>query len=471
MQPTFRDLSMNITGSLAKQQQKLVALATDSDKELFGLVPQRWMEFTAYVRKMIVDHSLGASENRLRLISFGVFNCADSVAKFWRARALYFREAVACLVGGPERMTSTDYSHVTLWLYSAQAEVAEVLECGGPAAAVYAKRMSQIILAGVVDGLSLDAPAMSSKLKSAMQALEQQRADAAEMLQLMAAHCPREDSFLKPLPEIRAMWNAMAAEPGDEATGGAAVGVASTSEEETVPAMAMHSLALHLEQKLYDWAFQGEHASTLAPDAHADTLMGDAFDPAAAIYWTKTELCVAPEKDLVFNMIGEVSRVPAVGGYKMCTVSNVDLFVNPSGKDFTVPEFVPAWLLPLDTDDLRKAETGDDGNVARIITLEAVQKDIPFSYSYTYFAARKTIKTTLTVWQLKMPESDAFTKEIAAAPTNTRFRVARGEIKNAVKTAPKLKKAARGKGRGKGAADSEHQPQQNVPAEQRHLLR
>eukprot|EP00959_Pyramimonas_sp_CCMP1952_P283748 5931287-Pyramimonas_sp.AAC.1 len=41
----------------------------------------------------------------------------------------------------------------------------------------------------------------------------------------------------------------------------------------------------------------------------------------------------------------QVSRIPALGGCKTCTINGVDLYINPAGTNYTMPEFVPGWIV------------------------------------------------------------------------------------------------------------------------------
>eukprot|EP00959_Pyramimonas_sp_CCMP1952_P055961 1169075-Pyramimonas_sp.AAC.1 len=62
---------------------------------------------------------------------------------------------------------------------------------------------------------------------------------------------------------------------------------------------------LRIEQKIYEWAFQGTNTVKLHADRHVNTLSGDPFHSTASAWWVKTLANPFPERDLTLNLVGK----------------------------------------------------------------------------------------------------------------------------------------------------------------------
>ncbi|CAK0883580.1 unnamed protein product, partial [Prorocentrum cordatum] len=186
------------------------------------------------------------------------------------------------------------------------------------------------------------------------------------------------------LCKIRAMWA-----PPPQATDGNSD---SADVSNVIPSMVFASLLLHAQSKLYDVAFHGTSTASLTPDANPQYLTADPYLDMPEIWWKKST--DAPNLDgLILNLAGEVSRVAKIGACKAFTIGLTEVFINPTGEDFAMPEFIPGWLIPIASTEWLEA-MNKAGTKTLVLGLE--KRTVPLVYRYTLFAEAKCIETDMT---------------------------------------------------------------------------
>eukprot|EP00959_Pyramimonas_sp_CCMP1952_P473405 9501690-Pyramimonas_sp.AAC.1 len=210
-----------------------------------------------------------------------------------------------------------------MWIYAAQADVASFVEssCGDYCSAeLFSDRFQQLINCSIVtdsDGKrrGLDCEEMKAAMGE-LREKNEQASDAAAAAaegpsdEVVASEAPKQaveqtarsletSERLMDLPSIRAMFSV--APDGNQ-----------TGRELEVPAMAIRTLVLNLESKLFDCAFHGTAPTLLSPDNYdggSGNLKGPPFSGEPGLSWVKGSKSVTPS--ITLNMVGHVSCAPA----------------------------------------------------------------------------------------------------------------------------------------------------------------